>query len=78
VVFSRGCTGCGLQSVSFTEELARNGFVVAAPDYTDAAICHIVPPGRAAKHSFSAQPNIIDPVNGTNRLAWIVGRISKP
>jgi dienelactone hydrolase len=49
VVFSHGLTGCGLQSVSFTEELARNGYVVAAPDHADAAICHIVPPERGTK-----------------------------
>lgn len=61
VVFSHGYTGCGLQSVSFTEELARNGFVVAAPDHADAAICHIVPLARGTRHSFAAQPNIMDP-----------------
>jgi predicted dienelactone hydrolase len=62
VVFSHGYTGCGLQSVSFTEELARNGYIVAAPDHTDAAICHIVPPSRA-KHPlpFPSQPKIFDP-----------------
>lgn len=61
VVFSHGYTGCGLQSVSFTEELARNGYVVAAPDHADAAICHIVPPAPGAKHSLPAQAKILDP-----------------
>jgi predicted dienelactone hydrolase len=41
VVFSHGYTGCGLQSVAFTEELARHGYVVAAPDHRDALFCHI-------------------------------------
>jgi predicted dienelactone hydrolase len=61
VVFSHGYTGCGLQSVTFTEELARNGYVVAAPDHADAAICHTAPPAQAAKHSFPSQPKIVDP-----------------
>src|SRR5207245_1241358 len=32
VVFSHGFGGCGTQSVFFTEELARHGYIVAAPD----------------------------------------------
>ena len=36
VVFSHGLGGCGVQSVFFTEELARHGYVVAAPDHRDA------------------------------------------
>jgi predicted dienelactone hydrolase len=36
VVFSHGYGGCGTQSVFITEELARNGYVVAAPDHADA------------------------------------------
>jgi uncharacterized protein (TIGR03437 family) len=36
VVFSHGYGGCGTQSVFITEELARRGFVVAAPDHADA------------------------------------------
>jgi len=61
VVFSHGYTGCGLQSVSFTEELARNGYIVAAPDHADAAICHIAPPAREAKSAFPSQPKLFDP-----------------
>lgn len=61
VVFSHGYTGCGLQSVSFTEKLARDGYVVAAPDHADAAICHIVPLAPGAKHPLPAQPKIVDP-----------------
>ena len=41
VVFSHGFGGCGLQSIFFTEELARHGYVVAAPDHRDAAVCAI-------------------------------------
>ncbi|HLX43060.1 MAG TPA: hypothetical protein VKR43_06485 [Bryobacteraceae bacterium] len=37
VVFSHGFMGCGTQSVFITEQLARQGFVVAAPDHADAA-----------------------------------------
>jgi len=36
VVFSHGYGGCGLQSLFFTEALARRGYVVAAPNHADA------------------------------------------
>ncbi len=36
VVFSHGFGGCGTQSVFFTEELARHGYIVVAPDHADA------------------------------------------
>lgn len=36
VVFSHGFSGCGAQSLALTEELARRGYVVAAPDHKDA------------------------------------------
>jgi dienelactone hydrolase len=35
VVFSHGFDGCGTQLVYFTEELARHGYVVVAPDHRD-------------------------------------------
>jgi len=41
VLFSHGYWGCGLQSVFFTEQLARQGYVVAAPDHQDAALCSV-------------------------------------
>jgi predicted dienelactone hydrolase len=44
VVFSHGNTGCGIQSIAFTEELARHGYVVAAPDHADAMLCHTAQP----------------------------------
>ncbi len=34
--FSHGLNGCGTQSVFLTEELARRGYIVLAPDYRDA------------------------------------------
>jgi uncharacterized protein (TIGR03437 family) len=35
IVFSHGWSGCGLQSVFLTEQLARLGYIVAAPDHND-------------------------------------------
>jgi predicted dienelactone hydrolase len=58
VVFSHGDLGCGIQSMSLTEELARNGYVVAAPDHADAAICHTEAGPHVAQ---PAQPNILAP-----------------
>jgi predicted dienelactone hydrolase len=60
VVFSHGDFGCGLQSVAFTEELARHGYVVAAPDHADAALCHTVPPTPGAQRP-PAQSNVFKP-----------------
>jgi uncharacterized protein (TIGR03437 family) len=36
VVFSHGYSGCGIQSVFLMEELARAGYIIAAPDHADA------------------------------------------
>ena len=56
VVFSHGNTGCGIQSIAFTEELARHGYVVAAPDHADAMVCHtarpVVPVPRSRQPDF--------------------------
>jgi predicted dienelactone hydrolase len=41
VLFSHGLGGCAVQSTFLTEELARFGYVVAAPDHQDAATCAI-------------------------------------
>ena len=59
VVFSHGDLGCGLQSVAFTEELARHGYVVAAPDHADAFLCHTVPPAKPVPRP--PQPNVFKP-----------------
>ena len=40
VLFSHGLGGCALQMLFFTEELARHGYIVAAPDHRD-AVCAI-------------------------------------
>ncbi|HKO67102.1 MAG TPA: hypothetical protein VJU53_04775 [Burkholderiaceae bacterium] len=40
VLFSHGLGGCALQTLFLTEELARHGYVVAAPDHKD-AVCAI-------------------------------------
>lgn len=37
VLFSHGLGGCATQTLYFTEELARHGYIVAAPDHKDAA-----------------------------------------
>jgi predicted dienelactone hydrolase len=56
VVFSHGNTGCGIQAIAFTEELARHGYVVAAPDHGDAMVCHtarpVVPVPRSRQPDF--------------------------
>ena len=59
VVFSHGDLGCGLQSIAFTEELARHGYVVAAPDHADAFLCHTVPPATRTPHPH--QPDLFAP-----------------
>ena len=59
VVFSHGDFGCGTQSIAFTEELARHGYVVAAPDHADASICHIIPPVTRSKPA--PQPSVFKP-----------------
>jgi predicted dienelactone hydrolase len=59
VVFSHGYLGCGVQSVAFTEELARHGYVVAAPDHADALLCHIA--RLPAPQQRRARPNFLKP-----------------
>lgn len=46
VLFSHGFGGCSTQTAFFTEELARRGYVVVAPDHRDAVVCHVAPPTR--------------------------------
>jgi len=59
VVFSHGDLGCGVQSIAFTEELARHGYVVAAPDHADAFLCHTVPPSPPRVPA--KQPSVFKP-----------------
>jgi dienelactone hydrolase len=58
VVFSHEFGGCALQSIFITEELARHGYVVAAPDHRDAG-CAIggddLKPLRADKWFLASQ-----------------------
>jgi predicted dienelactone hydrolase len=69
VVFSHGDLGCGLQSVVLMEQLARSGYVVAAPDHADATLCHTVPP-RGSHSQIPQQPDILKPEawNDTTRV----------
>lgn len=53
VLFSHGFGGCGTQTIFFTEELARHGYIVAAPDHRDSGcrsdhknMVHIPRPGK--------------------------------
>ncbi|MGE5160715.1 MAG: alpha/beta hydrolase family protein [Betaproteobacteria bacterium] len=60
VLFSHGLGGCGLQSTFLTEELARRGYVVAAPDHADAATCGI--DGEALRlNNLRTQQPLLDP-----------------
>ncbi len=64
IVFSHGYTGCGTQSVFITEQLARNGFVVVAPDHADAGCS-----SAGGKRSRPPQPqvNFGNPSDWTNQ-----------
>lgn len=59
VVFSHGLGGCGIQSVFFTEALARRGYVVVAPDHADALYCSI--DGSRPARPQSVPPPLLDP-----------------
>jgi predicted dienelactone hydrolase len=59
VLFSHGLDGCGTQSLFFTETLAREGYVVAAPDYADATLCRVS--GPAGGLTTTTEPSIFDP-----------------
>lgn len=60
VLFSHGLGGCALQTVFFTEELARHGYVVAAPDHADAATCGIGDEGLRLRNLRTDQ-SFLDP-----------------
>jgi hypothetical protein len=64
--------GCGLQSIAFTEELARRGYVVEAPDQADALLCHVA--GPSPDHP-PPQPNFFKPDtwNGSECLIAFAG-----
>jgi len=58
VVFSHGLGGCGTQSLFFTETLARQGYVVAAPDHAD-AVCRV--DGSGGVLTPEQEPSVFDP-----------------
>ena len=64
VVFSHGLGGCGVQSIFFTETLARQGYIVIAPDHRDASLCSI-DGRRPAASSPVQQPPLFDPAAWT-------------
>ena len=59
VVFSHGDGGCGTQSIFLTEELARRGYVVAAPDHADALCSVDGGPNRGPSHG--GEPPFTEP-----------------
>src|SRR5262249_41975399 len=63
VVFSHGFGGCGTQSDFFTEELARHGYIVAAPDHHD-ALCSV--DGSATIGGISLGPSFLQPNTWTD------------
>jgi predicted dienelactone hydrolase len=58
IVFSHGLGGCGAQSFFITETLARQGYVVAAPDHA-AAVCRV--DGSGGSLTQEQEPSIFDP-----------------
>ena len=63
VVFSHGFAGCGIQSIFITEQLARHGYVVAAPDHKD-ALCSV--DGSGSTFVPSNEPSLLDPAHWTD------------
>jgi predicted dienelactone hydrolase len=55
VVFSHGFGGCSVQSMFFTEALARAGYIVAAPDHQD-SMCKVDQPLRINWSGFVDMP----------------------
>jgi predicted dienelactone hydrolase len=63
ILFSHGWKGCAIQSLFITEQLARFGFIVAAPDHLDAA-CDAT--GRAPAQSDRPTPPFFHPEQWTD------------
>ena len=72
VLFSHGLGGCGLQSTFLTEELARRGYVVAAPDHADAATCGIDGEALRLQNLRTEQP-LLEPARWTEQSE--IGRL---
>jgi len=62
IIFSHGLGGCGTQSLFLTEALARQGYVVAAPDHADAR-CRVN--GSGGNSSAWDEPSVFDPTSWT-------------
>lgn len=69
IVFSHGMGGCAPQHIFFNENLASHGYVVAAPDHQEAAMCYIqgdpeIKPSRLTrsvlKNSFDLSDVVMD------------------
>ncbi|MDR3418278.1 MAG: alpha/beta fold hydrolase [Nevskia sp.] len=63
ILFSHGWKGCAIQSIFITEQLARYGFIVAAPDHLDAACDQ---QGRAPMQSTRPTPPFFHPEQWTD------------
>ena len=72
VLFSHGLGGCGLQSTFLTEEFARRGYVVAAPDHADAATCGIDGEALRLQNLRTEQP-LLEPARWTDQTE--IGRL---
>ena len=72
VLFSHGLGGCALQSTFITEELARHGYIVAAPDHRDTATCSIDDDGLRLQNIRTEQP-LMEPARWTEQSE--IGRL---
>lgn len=68
VLFSHGVAGCSEQAPYITEEVARHGYVVAAPNHRD-AICGVVLRQKFPDGAGSTRPSFLDPGAWTSD-AW--------
>jgi uncharacterized protein (TIGR03437 family) len=69
VVFSHAYGGCGTQSVFLTEQLAREGYIVAAPDHADAScsVTSTTGPNPTISLTSTGGPSFIMPATWTNQ-----------
>jgi len=56
LLFSHGWGGFNAQNTFQMEELASNGYIIAAPDHTYGAIATVLPDGRVAQNNPEALP----------------------
>jgi predicted dienelactone hydrolase len=60
VLFSHGVAGCGTQAVFITEQIARSGYVVVAPNHHD-ALCGKPVEARPWNHGDATEPPFLEP-----------------